>query len=95
MKVRFLILTILLATFGLFLVSAYAHGPAYYGDEDVKTEVKKIDKGIQITITSEEPEIATDLQEHTRWYKRIFEMGNYCPMMGYIKYSHSRHHSCM
>lgn len=71
----------------------HAHGLGYYGEEDVKVDVKKVGNGIQLTVISDDPEIAKDLQEHTRWYKRIFEDGGWCPMRGY-RHGYSRR-GCM
>jgi len=68
-----LALTIGLAT----TVILNAHTPGYYGDEEIKTDVKKIDKGIRITLTSDDPEIAKDIQENARWYRDIFSYGDY------------------
>ena len=61
----------------------YAHTPGSYTDEDVKTEIKKIDKGIQLTVTSDDPEKAKDIQQHTKWYERFFTLREQCQgMMG-------------
>jgi len=54
----------------------YAYVPGYYGDENLKTDVKKIDKGIQITITSDDPEIVKDIQEDARWYTEMLRYGS-------------------
>ena len=54
-----------------------AHTPGYYGDEEIKTDVKNIDKGIRITLTSDDTEIASDIQENVRWYKDIFRFGDH------------------
>ena len=52
-------------------------GQPYYSAEDIKVNVKKIDEGVQITVTSDDPEIAKDIQENYRWYRDAFQYG-YC-----------------
>lgn len=91
MKRKFFIATLLLASLILFLVNAYAHYQTY-GKEDVKVETKKIDKGIQITITSDDPEVANDIQENTRYYEDILAYSDNCPHMERMAY---HRHGCM
>lgn len=50
----------------------YAHDPSYYKNEDVKVEAKKIDKGVNVTVTSDDPETAEYIQTHIPWYEKIF-----------------------
>lgn len=57
----------------------YAHGPGYYGKEEVKVNVKKIKKGIQITIISDDPEIAKDIKKDAKWYEKFFASRDQCP----------------
>lgn len=68
----------------------YAHDPASYGDKDVKVNVKKINKGLQITLTSDDPEIAKDIQKDAKWYEKFFASGDQCPYG-----SDDRHHRGM
>lgn len=92
MKKIFLI-SALIITFGLaFVVNAYAHYPRHYGKEDIKVETKKVDKGLQIIITSDDPEVIKDIQENERYYEETLADSDYCPHMeGRV----SHHHSCM
>ncbi len=68
-----LVLVIGLAT----TVILYAHNPGYYRDADIKTDVKKIDKGVQITVTAEDPEITKYIQENGPWYADILRYGGH------------------
>ncbi len=70
-----------------------AHTPRYYGDQDVKTDVKNIDKGIQITITSDDPEIAKDIRENGRWYRDISRYGGHHPH-SYGRERYGYRHGC-
>ena len=54
-----------------------ARAPRYYAGENRKIDVKKIDNGIQITITSDDPEITKEIQENASWYEQPFKYG-YC-----------------
>lgn len=84
MKKIFLI-SALIITFGLaFVVNSYAH--RYYSKEDIKVETKKIDKGIQIIMTSDDPEIAKELQENSRDYEDLFAYDDDCPHMRRMAY---------
>jgi len=57
-----------------------ARAPRYYSGENIKTDVKKIDNGIQITITSDDPEITKEIQENAGWYEESFKYGYWdCP----------------
>ncbi|MFQ5867613.1 MAG: hypothetical protein ACE5IT_06430 [bacterium] len=71
-----------------------AHTRGYYGDEDIKADIKKIDKGIQITITSEDPETAKDIQENARWYRDIFRSGGHHDSLPYGGGRYGYHHGC-
>lgn len=92
MKKIFLI-SVLIITFGLaFVVSTYAHYPRHYGKEDIKVETKKVDKGLQIIITSDDPQVIKDIQENERYYEEALADSDYCPHMeGRV----SHRHSCM
>ena len=92
MKTKFLIVTILLGSLIFFLANAYAHYPARYGKEDIKVETKKVDNGIQLTITSDDPKVAKEVQENVRYYEDVLASSEYCPHMADMS---SRHHSCM
>jgi len=71
-----------------------AHTRPYYGDEDIKTDIKKIDKGIRITITSDDSEIAKDIQENARWYRDIFRSGGDHHPHSYGRGRYGYHHGC-
>lgn len=89
MKKNSLLLLVMASVLSLiFLTDVYAH----YVKDDIKTEVKKIDKGIQITLTSDDPEVAKDIQENSRYYKEAKAFDNYCPHMEHMV--HHRH-GCM
>lgn len=91
MKKIFLI-SVLIITFGLaFAVSTYAHYPRHYDKEDIKVETKKVDKGLQIIITSDDPGVIKDIQENSRYYEDTLVYNDYCPYMEGI----SHRHSCM
>ena len=93
MKKSFLIVTILLVSLIFFLSNAYAHHyQGHYGKEGIKVETKKVDKGIQAIITSDDPEVAKELQENIRYYEEILTYSEYCPYMTRMS---SRHHGCM
>lgn len=88
-KILFISL-ILVVVIGLTTTAIlYAHYPTYYGDEDVKVYVKKIDKGIQIIITSDDPEVVKDIQENSRYYEDIVAYSDYCPHR-----EHRAYHRC-
>ena len=74
-------------------VILYAHNPGYYGDLDVKTDVKNIDKGIQVTITSEDPQIAKNIQENAGWFRDFFRYGHRGPHR-YSRWRYGEHHGC-
>ncbi len=71
-----------------------AHTPRYYGDEGVKTDVKNIDKGIQITVTSDDPEVARDIQENGRWYRDISRYGDHHHPHAYGEHRYGYNHGC-
>ena len=73
MKTKILITGLLIMVFGLVVTSVYAHSPEYYNNKDVMTDVKKIDKGVQITFTSNDSNTARDIQENIDWYENAFE----------------------
>ena len=77
MRTRFFIVSILVASLMLFLANASAH----YAKSDIKTDVKKIDKGIQITLTTDDPEVAKEIQENSRYYEEMLADNDYCPHM--------------
>lgn len=66
----------------------YPHGLGYYDEEDVKVKVKKVDKGIQLTITSDDPEIARDIQREAKWYREFFALREQDPYRN--DYGHHR-----
>ncbi|MEK6646641.1 MAG: hypothetical protein AABY84_08205 [Candidatus Firestonebacteria bacterium] len=82
MKKRFFISILLLVSMLLFSVNIYAH---YNGHRksDVKVEAKNVDKGIQLIITSDDPEVTKELQENARYYKEILSEADsfYCSDM--------------
>ncbi len=96
---KILVSIMLLLALGLFVTGVYAHGnDPYYSGKDVKSEVKKIDKGIQITFTSDDPQIARQIQEDARYYETTFANGGYyCPHMGRMaqRSSYMHDHGCM
>ncbi|MFH1783305.1 MAG: hypothetical protein ABH868_00180 [bacterium] len=71
------IVTIMLV--GLILTGPiYAHYRSHHWDEDeVKVDTKKIDNGIQITITSDNTEMVKDLQQDKRWSEKALSYGDY------------------
>jgi len=72
----------------LFPASAYAN----YGNGDVKTDVKDIDKGIVITVTSDEPGIVKEIRNNGQHYDSRYNYTYQCPNMGStISY---RHYGC-
>lgn len=87
-KNYFLLLAIVSAISLIFLTNAYAH----YVKDDIKTEVKKIDKGIQVIIISDDPEVAKDIQDNSRYYEKALTHDNYCPNMEQMEY---HRHGCM
>lgn len=93
---KILIISLALAlTIGLATtVILNAHTPGYYGDENIKTDVKKIDKGIQITITSDDPEITRDIRQNAKWYRDIFEYGGHHHSSPYGGGRYGYHHGC-
>lgn len=93
-KILFISLALALAIGLATTVFLNAHTTGYYGDEDIKTEVKKIDKGIRITITSDDPEITKDLQENSRWYRDIFRSGGQHHPHSYSGRRYDSHREC-
>jgi len=97
-RILFIILVLVIA---LGLTTAgilYAQNQMYYSSEDIKAEVEKIDKGIQITVTSDAPEIVKELQANARWYRDSFKYsGSCCPRTfdeeGYGRYR-GRNYPC-
>lgn len=87
-KSPLLLLAIVSSISLICLTNVYAH----YVKNDLKTEVKKIDKGIQITLTSDDPEVAKDIQENSQYYEEALAKDNYCPHMEHMV--HHRH-GCM
>lgn len=73
MKTKILIAGLAIIAFGLVVTTVYAHGPAYQSNKDITTDVKKVDRGIQITVTSDDPNITKYIQENTGWYENAFE----------------------
>ena len=50
-----------------------------YSASDVKTEVKKTDKGIRISFTSDDPQIAGQIQKDAAYYEAtLTDEGYYC-----------------
>lgn len=99
MKTKILVSIMLLLALGLFATGVYAHGnDPYYSGRGVKSEAQKIDKGIQITLTSDDPQIARQLQEDASYYETTFANGGYCcPHMGRTaqRDSYMDDHGCM
>ncbi len=74
MKTKMSVLTMMALVLALFAPGASAHGNgAYYSGLDVKSAVKNIDKGIEITLSSDDPQIARRLQEDMRYYKAALD----------------------
>lgn len=71
-----------------------AHTPGYCGDEGVKVDIKNIDKGIQITVTSDDPEITRDIQENARWYRDISRYGGHHHPHSYGGDRYGYNHGC-
>jgi hypothetical protein len=87
-KNSLLLLVIVSALSLIFLTNVYAH----YVKGDIKAEVKKIGKGIQITLTSDDPEVARQIQENSRYYEDIVAGSDYWPHMERMAY---HRHGCM
>ncbi len=65
---------------GFAATASNVFAQASYSAEDVKTDVQKVEKGLQITVTSDDPEIAKDIQDNYRWYRDAFRQGyGQCP----------------
>ena len=60
---------------GFAATASNVFAQAYYSAEDVKTDVQKVEKGLQITVTSDDTEIAKDIQDNHRWYRDAFRYG--------------------
>ena len=60
---------------GFAATASNVFAQAYYSAEDVKTDVQKVEKGLQITVTSDDTEIAKDIQDNHRWYRDAFRHG--------------------
>ncbi|GEM_PF-6218627 len=61
--------------------------------EDVEVTVKNIDNGLQVTITSDKPEVVKAIKERSSWYQKVLKhiasagmhgkkMNMDCPMQG-------------
>ena len=73
-KILFWIVT--LGIIGLLSVNVYAHRA--YNDDQVKYDVKKIDNGVQYTITSEDKEVVKELQEDADSWAKGSGRGFFC-----------------
>jgi len=70
MKTTMAVLFMVLAILAVSVPGAYArdnHG--YYTRRDVKSETKKVEKGIEITLTSTDPQVVRRLQEDIQYYE--------------------------
>jgi len=91
MRKRLFIATLSLVSLILLSINTYAHYHRFI-KSDVKVEAKNIDKGIQFTITSDDPEVTKELRENSQYYKDLLADGDYCLHM-HCKVYH--HHGCM
>ncbi len=49
--------------------------------ENIKVDVKNIDKGVQITVTADDTDFVNHIQSHASWYENMFKHGYFCPKM--------------
>ncbi len=105
MNKKIFIILAVTVLFGGFI--AISNVSAHYSRDQVNTEVKNIDNGVQITVTSDDSQIIKEIQANASWYKDSFGYGQHsdsyvdcgCPMncMGGGKgsgYYHGSHGSC-
>jgi len=70
MKTKMSVSFMLLAILSVFTAGAYAHdNRGYYTRRDVRSETKKVEKGIEITLTSADPKVVRRLQEDIQYYE--------------------------
>ena len=82
--------------YGDTLADEYYYGDDDYAASDVKTEVKKTDKGIRIALTSDDPQIVARLQKDAAYYEpTLADEGYYCRHnWGHKARSRASHYSC-
>ncbi|MFH1767771.1 MAG: hypothetical protein ABH858_01235, partial [Candidatus Omnitrophota bacterium] len=94
MKVKILIIAAVLGVLGFLVISAYANREGCiwggYG-EDVKTEVEKIDNGIQLTVTSGNKDIVKELHDNAEGLGESLFFGKH---HGYGEYNKGYDHGC-
>ena len=82
--------------YGDALADEYYYGDDDYAASDVKTEVKKTDKGIQIALTSDDPQTVARIQKDAAYYEAtLADEGYYCRHnWGHKARRRASHHSC-
>lgn len=79
MKTILAVSFMLLSGLSLFAPGAYAHdNRGYYTRRDVKSETKKTEKGIEITLTSTDPQVVRRMQEDIQYYESALDDEYYC-----------------
>lgn len=74
MKTIIAVSFMLLTGLSLFAPGAYARdNRGYYTSRDVKSETKNIEKGIEITLTSTDPQVVRRLQEDIQYYESALD----------------------
>ncbi|MBU0549420.1 MAG: hypothetical protein KJ838_03765 [Candidatus Omnitrophica bacterium] len=93
MKTMFIVIAAVLIGLGLLAFNVYAHHgyQGYYGyqgqgcfnDEEIQVDAQKIEKGVQLTITSEDAQVVKYLQEDSRWFGQNEKYSGNCGGYGY------------
>lgn len=84
MKKSIFVLTLLFLAAVFSWNNVYAH----YDKGDVKTEVKKIESGVQVTMTSDDPSLVTAIQDDSKYYRDKWNHDGYCPHMRPVNNTH-------
>lgn len=83
--------------YGNALADEYDYGDDGYVTGDVKTEARKTDKGIQIALTSDDPQTVARIQKDAAHYEAtLADEGYYCRHNGgdMARHRSSRHSCC-
>ena len=84
MKKSIFVLTLLFLGAVFSWNNVYAH----YDKGDVKTEVKNVENGVQVTMTSDDPRQVAAMQDDRSYYRDTWARDGYCPHMGRVNNPH-------
>lgn len=80
MKKLLLIVGIMSMIAGSFFIgNVYSQNQNNTTYENIKVDVKNIDKGVVITVTSDDTDLVKHIQSHSDWYGNMYHQGYFCP----------------